>query len=110
MMPLVRRDASPRHRLQSDRLRVLVVGEAKRGKTNGREARADLQYRMAEATRTLSRAMRLRYAEGTGWPQIALETAAQLRQATGGGVAQRDRQLADWEGCAARPGRQPGAR
>jgi small GTP-binding protein len=60
-------------------------------------ARADLQYRLAEATRTLSRAMRLRYAEGTGRLQTALETAAQLRQATAGEAAQRDRQLAGRE-------------
>jgi len=57
-------------------------------------ARADLQYRLAEATRTLSRAMRLRYAEGTGRLQTALETAAQLRHATAGEAAQRERQLA----------------
>jgi len=57
-------------------------------------ARADLQYRLAEATRALSRAMRLRYAEGTGRLQAALETAAQLRRATAGEAQQRDRQLA----------------
>jgi small GTP-binding protein len=60
-------------------------------------ARADLQYRLAEATRALSRAMRLRYAEGTGRLQTALETAAQLRQATAGEAAHRDRQLAGRE-------------
>jgi small GTP-binding protein len=57
-------------------------------------ARADLQYRLAEATRALSRAMRLRYAEGTGRLQAALETAAELRRATAGEAEQRDRQLA----------------
>jgi len=60
-------------------------------------ARGDLQYRLAEATRALSRAMQLRYAEGTGRLQTALETAAQLRQATAGEAAQRDRQLAGRE-------------
>jgi len=60
-------------------------------------ARADLQYRLAEATRTLSRAMRGRYAEGTGRLQAALQTAAQLRQATAGEAAQRDQQLAGRE-------------
>jgi small GTP-binding protein len=60
-------------------------------------ARADLQYRLAEATRALSRAMRLRYAEGTGRLETALETAAQLRQATAGEAGRRDRQLAGRE-------------
>jgi GTP-binding protein EngB required for normal cell division len=60
-------------------------------------ARADLQYRLAEATRALSRAMRVRYAEGTGRLETALETAAQLRKATAGEAAQRDRQLAGRE-------------
>ena len=60
-------------------------------------ARADLQYRLAEATRTLSRALRLRYAEGTGRLQTALQTAAELRQATAGEAAQRDRHLAGRE-------------
>jgi small GTP-binding protein len=60
-------------------------------------ARADLQYRLAEATRALSRAMRQRYQEGTGRLRNALETAAQLRRATAGEAAQRDRQLAGRE-------------
>ena len=60
-------------------------------------ARADLQYRLAEAARALSRVLRLRYAEGTGRLRTALQTAAGLRQATAGEAAQRDRQLAGRE-------------
>jgi small GTP-binding protein len=60
-------------------------------------ARADLQYQLAEATRALSRVTRLRYAEGTGRLQTALQTAAQLRQATADEAGQRDRQLAGRE-------------
>jgi small GTP-binding protein len=60
-------------------------------------ARADLQYRLAEAARALGRGMRLRYAEGTGRLRTALETAAQLRQATADEAAHRDRQLAGRE-------------
>jgi len=57
-------------------------------------ARADLQYRLAEATRRLIRAMHLRYAEGTARLQAALQTAAQMREATAAEAAQHDRELA----------------
>jgi len=57
-------------------------------------ARADLQYRLAEATRQLTRAMHRRYAEGTGRLQAALATAAQLREVTAADAGQRDRELA----------------
>lgn len=57
-------------------------------------ARADLQYRLAEATRQLIRAMHRRYAEGTGRLQAALATAAQLREVTAAEAGQRDRELA----------------
>jgi small GTP-binding protein len=57
-------------------------------------ARADLQYRLAEATRKLIRAMHRRYAEGTGRLQAALATAAQLGEVTAAEAGQRDRELA----------------
>ena len=57
-------------------------------------ARGDLQYRLAEATRQLIRAMHRRYAEGTGRLQAALATAAQLREVTAADAGQRDRELA----------------
>ena len=57
-------------------------------------SRADLQYRLAEATRKLIRAMHRRYAEGTGRLQAALATAAQLREVTAAEAGQRDRELA----------------
>jgi small GTP-binding protein len=74
-------------------------------------ARADLQYRLAEATRALSRVLRLRYAEGTGRLQTALQTAAELRQATASEAAQRDRQLAGREDAlrAVAAGLEPGS-
>src|SRR6266568_1875938 len=58
-------------------------------------ARADLQYRLAEATRQLARAVVARYAESTGRLENALRTAAALRAATTDDEAQRDRELAD---------------
>jgi len=57
-------------------------------------SRADLQYRLAEATRKLIRAMHRRYAEGTGRLQAALATAAQLGEVTAAEAGQRDRELA----------------
>jgi len=57
-------------------------------------ARADVQYRLAEATRQLTRAMHRRSAEGTGRLQAALVTAAQLREVTAAEAGQRDRELA----------------
>lgn len=57
-------------------------------------ARADLQYRLAEATRQLARAVVARYAESTGRLENALRTAAALRAATTDDAAQRDRELA----------------
>ena len=56
-------------------------------------ARADLQYRLAEATRRLIREAEARYAESTGRLANALETAAAQREATAGEAAQRDREL-----------------
>jgi GTP-binding protein EngB required for normal cell division len=58
-------------------------------------ARADLQYRLAEATRQLVRAVAGRYAESTGRLESALRTAAAAaREATAGDAAQLDTQLA----------------
>ena len=58
-------------------------------------ARADLQYRLAEATRQLVRAIGDRYAEGTGRLENALRTAAAAREATADDAARLDTRLAD---------------
>jgi Dynamin family len=57
-------------------------------------ARADLQYRLAEATRQLARAVAGRYAEGTGRLESALRTATIAREATAGDAACLDAELA----------------
>src|SRR6266542_3720288 len=57
-------------------------------------ARADLQYRLAEATRRLVRAIGARYADSTGRLENALRTAAAAREATAGDAARLDRELA----------------
>jgi GTP-binding protein EngB required for normal cell division len=57
-------------------------------------ARADLQYRLAEATRQLVRAVGDRYAESTGRLESALRTAAAARTATADDVARLDADLA----------------
>ena len=57
-------------------------------------ARADLQYRLAEATRQLIRAVADRYAESTGRLESALRTAAAAREATAGDGARLDTELA----------------
>jgi hypothetical protein len=56
-------------------------------------ARADLQYRLAEATRRLSRQVEARYAESTGRLENAL-LAADMRNATAGDAAQQDHLIA----------------
>ena len=58
-------------------------------------ARADLQYRLAEATRHLIRSAGARYTDSTGRLENALQVAAVLREATEGEAAQLDRELAD---------------
>jgi hypothetical protein len=60
-------------------------------------ARADLQYRLAEATRQLVRAIGDRYAESTGRLGGALRTAAAARDATAGDAGQLDAKLAGRE-------------
>ena len=57
-------------------------------------ARADLQYRLAEATRKLVRAIDARYTESTGRLENALRTAATAREATVEDAARIDRELA----------------
>jgi Dynamin family len=57
-------------------------------------ARGDLQYRLAEATRALARAVGQRYADGTDRIRSALEAAAELRAASAAGAAQKQDQLA----------------
>ena len=57
-------------------------------------ARADLQHRLAEATRHLVRAIGDRYAQSAGRLEGALRTAAAARDATADDAAQLDAQLA----------------
>ncbi len=56
-------------------------------------ARADLQYRLAEATRQLVRAVEARYAEGTGGLENALRRATVRWETTAGETAQRGHEL-----------------
>jgi hypothetical protein len=57
-------------------------------------ARGDLQYRLAEATRALTRAVEQRYADGTGRIRSALEAAAGLREASAAEAARQEAMLA----------------
>jgi GTP-binding protein EngB required for normal cell division len=57
-------------------------------------ARADLQHRLAEATRRLIRAVADRYADNTGRLENALRTAAAVRAATDDEAARLDTELA----------------
>jgi len=56
-------------------------------------ARADLQYRLAEATRRLVRAVDERHLAGTGRLEKALAEAADMRTATAQDIAARDLEL-----------------
>ena len=60
-------------------------------------ARGDLQYRLAEATRALVRAVEQRYADGTQRIRSALRAAAELREASAAEVAAKKRELAERE-------------
>ena len=60
-------------------------------------ARGDLQYRLAEATRALGRAVEQRYADGTGRIRSALQAAAGLRDASAAEAAATERKLAEQE-------------
>jgi Dynamin family len=57
-------------------------------------ARGDLQYRLSEATRALSRAVAERHADGTSRIQSALQAAAQLREASADEAARTEDDLA----------------
>lgn len=57
-------------------------------------ARADLQYRLAGATRHLATAVDARYQEGTGRLQRALDDAAEIRGAAAERVAVHEQRLA----------------
>ena len=57
-------------------------------------ARADLQYRLAEATRRLSRDAGARYADSTSRLEHALRVAAAQRQATSRQAARQDDEIA----------------
>ncbi len=72
-----------------------VAGEIRdlAGRLVGR-ARADLQYRLAEATRQLILAVGRRYSESTDRLASALQTAAALREQTAGQVESRLSELA----------------
>jgi len=58
-------------------------------------ARADLQYRLSEASRALARSMELRYAEATGRMRAALGAAEELRSASAAEAAGKERELSD---------------
>jgi hypothetical protein len=58
-------------------------------------ARADLQYRLLEASRALARSMEQRYAEATSRMQAALKAAEELRSASAAEAADTERELSD---------------
>jgi serine/threonine protein phosphatase PrpC/GTP-binding protein EngB required for normal cell division len=58
-------------------------------------ARADLQYRLSEASRALARSMERRYAEATGRMQAALQAAEELRSASTAEAAGKERELSE---------------
>ncbi|MGH3255699.1 MAG: dynamin family protein [Streptosporangiaceae bacterium] len=60
-------------------------------------ARGDLQYRLAEATRALARAVEQRYADGTDRIRSALQAAAELREASATEAEEKERELAERE-------------
>jgi hypothetical protein len=60
-------------------------------------ARGDLQYRLAEATRALARAVEQRYADGTHRIRSALRAAAELREASAAEAAAKEGERAERE-------------
>jgi Dynamin family len=62
-------------------------------------ARADLQYRLTEATRALVRVVEQRYAAGTDRMSAALRTAADLRQESDAEARRKEADLAEREGA-----------
>jgi GTP-binding protein EngB required for normal cell division len=82
-----RRTAGERLRRDAARLTDSQVGRA----------RADLQYRLSEATRALVRVVEQRYADGTDRIRAALRAAADLREASAAQIADRGKELAERE-------------
>jgi hypothetical protein len=62
-------------------------------------ARGDLQYRLAEATRAMVRAVEQRYADGTDRIRSALRAADRLREASAVEVAAMESELSGREGA-----------
>jgi hypothetical protein len=62
-------------------------------------ARADLQYRLAEATRVLVRVVEQRYTDGTERMSAALRAAADLRQESDTEAGRKETALAEREGA-----------
>ncbi|MGH3174911.1 MAG: dynamin family protein [Streptosporangiaceae bacterium] len=60
-------------------------------------ARGDLQYRLAEATRALVRAVEQRYADGTDRIRAGLRAANRIREASAAEAAEMDRELSGRE-------------
>ena len=60
-------------------------------------ARADLQYRLAEATRALVRVVEQRYTDATERMSAALRTAPDLRQASGAEAGRKETELTERE-------------
>ena len=60
-------------------------------------ARADLRYRLSEASRGLARSMERRYAEATGRMQAALQAAGELRAASAAEAEVRECELSEQE-------------
>ena len=67
-------------------------------------ARADLQYRLAEATRTLVRVVEQRYTDGTERMSAALRAAADLRQASDAEAGRKEKEMAGRETALRRRG------
>ena len=84
---LGRRRARDYLRREAPRLVEMQIGRA----------RGDLQYRLAQATRALARAVEQRYGDGTGRIQSALQAAAELREASAAEAEQMERELGDRE-------------
>jgi GTP-binding protein EngB required for normal cell division len=60
-------------------------------------ARADLQYRLAEATRALAQVVERRYADGTQRMRAALAAAAELRESSAADASRKEHELAAHE-------------
>jgi GTP-binding protein EngB required for normal cell division len=60
-------------------------------------ARADLQYRLSEATRALARAVERRYTDATERMRSALQAAADLRESSAADAARQETELAGRE-------------